>query len=91
MKLNEILKKEKIEIEETVYDVVQYGTIDMTNIKTYEEFEYPLYSAENLDNEYDNSKTYYTIYKDSETVDDFLSEKEVKDYLKKLEEKYNEI
>ena len=91
MKLNEILEKEKIEIEETMYGVVQYGTIDTKNIESYNEFEHPTYSAENLEDEYNNAKRYYTIYKSTETVDDFLSEEEVRSYLKTLEEKHDSI
>lgn len=91
MNLAEILIKEKIQIEENISNVVQYGKIDMENIKKSEEFKSSDYFADNLDNEYGKAKTRYSIYKDNNILYHNLSEKDVRGFLKNLEEKYNEI
>ena len=91
MNLEEILKKEKIEIEENISNVVQYGKIDMTNIEKSEEFKSSDYFADNLDNKYGKAKTRYSIYKNDNILYHNLSEKDVRGFLKNLEEQYNEI
>lgn len=91
MNLEEILKKEKIEIEEITYDVCQYGKVDIMGIKNWSDFSPYVYRADNLDNEYENAETHYDIYKNNNILHKNLSEDDVRKFLKNLEEQYNEI
>lgn len=88
MNLAEILKKENIEIEENIDNVLQYGLINLDDIEKAEDFNRFEYCADTLDNEYDIAETSYAIYQNNIRMDKSLTEEDLKDFLKSLEEKY---
>ena len=91
MKLAQILERERIQIEENVYNVTQYGFIDMRTIECSDQFDSLVYNAENLDNDYEKSKTSYDIYKNDNILHKNLSENDVRKFLKTLEDKHDSI
>lgn len=88
MNLAEILKKENIQIEENIYNVLQYGIMNLDDIEESEDFNRFEYCPDNLDNEYEVSETTYTIYKNNNIIYESFREEDIKDFLKSLEEKY---
>lgn len=88
MNLSEILKKENIEIEENIENVLQYGIMNLDDIEESEDFNRFEYCADNLDNDYEVSETTYTIYQNNIRMDKSFTEENIKDFLKSLEEKY---
>lgn len=88
MNLSEILKKENIEIEENIENVLQYGIMNLDDIEESEDFNRFEYCADNLDNDYEVSETTYTIYQNNIRMDKSFTEEDIKDFLKSLEEKY---
>lgn len=88
MNLAEILKKENIEIEENIENVLQYGIMNLDDIEESEDFNRFEYCADNLDNDYEVSETTYTIYQNNIRMDKSFTEEDLKDFLKSLEEKY---
>lgn len=88
MNLAEILKKEKIEIEENIDDVFQYGLIDLNNIENPEDFMSLTYYAKDLETKYDTSKTTYSIYQNGVLIQIYLTEKDIREFFKYLKNKY---
>ena len=88
MNLAEILKKENIQIEENIYNVLQYGIMNLDDIEESEDFNRFEYCPDNLDNEYEVSETTYTIYKNNNIIYESFREEDIKDFFKSLEEKY---
>lgn len=89
MKLHEILKKEKINVDENEYNVFQYGHINLSDIESPEDFNNMDYQAEYEMSDYSFSKTTYTVYKNKkELFNKDLSENELIEFFKKLVKKY---
>lgn len=89
MKLHEILKKEKISVEENEYNVLQYGPINLSDIESPKDFNNVDYQAEYEMSDYSFSKTTYTVYKDKKILfNKNLSEDELIEFFEKLVKKY---
>lgn len=89
MKLHEILKKEKISVEENEYNVLQYGPINLSDIESPEDFNNVDYQAEYEMSDYSFSKTTYTVYKNKkELFNKDLSENELIEFFESLVKKY---
>lgn len=89
MNLEEILKKENIRIDEDRYNVLWYGTMDLTGIKSADDFCNKAFETPEMDLDDHDAITSYSVYKGSEMLYEKLSREEVSDYLKILENKYN--
>lgn len=89
MYLNEILKKEKISVEENEYNVFQYGPINLSDIKSPGDFNNMDYQAEYEMSDYSFSKTTYTVYKIKKPFfNKELSETELIEFFEDLVKKY---
>lgn len=89
MKLKEILELENIKIFENNRNVLESGLINFDDIETSDNFFMSDYDIDYYDYDYDNSVITYSICQNSVTIKANLSEEEVKEFFKKLEEKYN--
>lgn len=89
MYLHEILKKEKISVEENEHNVLQYGPINLSDIRYPEEFNDLDYQAEYEMSDYSVSHTTYTVYKDKKILfNKNLNEDELIEFFEKLVKKY---
>lgn len=89
MKLYEILKKEKINVDENEYNVFQYGPINLSDIESPEDFNNMDYQAEYEMSDYSASKTTYTVYKNNKHLfNKELNEDELIKFFESLVKKY---
>lgn len=89
MYLYEILKKEKISVEENEYNVLQYGPINLYDIRSPKEFNDVDYQAEYHMSDYSFSKTTYTVYKNKKHFfNKELNESELIEFFESLVKKY---
>lgn len=88
MKLSEILKKEKITVDENVHDVLQYGEIDLTEIENPKEFNKFDYKADDLTNEYGASYVDYDVFRNSVQICYNISEQDLVEFFEKLVREY---
>lgn len=91
MKLHEILKKEKISVEENEYNVLQYGPINLSDIESPKDFNNVDYQAEYEMSDYSFSKTTYTVYKNKKHLfNKELNEDELIEFFESLVKKYED-
>lgn len=90
MYLNDILEFESITIKEDNYNVLEWGEINFHKIKSANDFSLGYYEVDFYENDYNNADIKYSIYKNYELIKEKLSEEEVREFLKELEEKYKD-
>lgn len=88
MKLNDILEFEDIKIIEKRYNIVELSNVDFCNLESADDFHLNNYDLDGNFINYDDTIIKYRIYKGFKVIGDEMSEKEVRDFLKELEEKY---
>lgn len=91
--VSEVLRLEKIEIEENTHGVLEYGKINIdsfegdvdnnTNFKLSEFYDLP-----NVNANYDGAYTDYTVYKNGEVLLECVPDTEVNEYINDLLRKY---